>query len=134
MFLERKAIPAIAAGALVALAASGCASSETGTGRRFAGYDETVPTHGYGSTTQEAQGNRNALMATIDDQTTRDIENALRATSGIDSRIVVRTMRGHVELSGTVRSEEERQRALEVARNTDVQHVIDVQDNLRVEG
>ncbi len=135
MILERKALPALAAGALLALAAAGCASSDTGTGRRFTGYDETTPTHGYGSTTQEAQGNRNALMATIDDQTTRDIENALRSANGLDARdITVRTMRGHVELSGSVRSDAERQRALEVARNTDVEHVVDVRDDLRVPG
>lgn len=135
MILERKPILALAASALIAVAAAGCASEYTGSGRRFTGYDETGPTHGYGSTTTEAQGNRNNLMATIDDQTTRDIENALRATDGVDSRaITVRTLNGHVALSGTVRSAAERQRALEVARNTDVEHVVDVQDDLRVEG
>ena len=136
MNCERKAIPALSAGVLLALAASGCASGhDSAMGRRFTGYDETTPTHGYGSTTTEAQGNRSDLMATIDDQTTRDIENALRATDGVDSRaITVRTLNGHVALSGTVRSPAERERALEVARNTDVEHVVDVQDNLRVEG
>ena len=133
--LERKAIPALAAGALLALAAAGCASQDTGTGRRFTGYDESTPTHGYGSTTQAAQGNRGNLMATIDDQTTRDIENALRSTNGLDSRdIVVRTLNGHVALSGTVRSDAERQRALDVARGTDVEHVVDVEDRLSVAG
>lgn len=135
MMLERKAIPALAAGALLALAAAGCASEDTGSGRRFTGYDESTPTHGHGSTTTEAMGNRNNLMATIDDQTTRDIENALRAANGVDSRdIVVRTLNGHVALSGTVRSDAQRQRALEVARNTDVEHVVDVEDHLRVAG
>lgn len=135
MVLQRKAIPALAAGALLALAAAGCASEYTASGRRFTGYDETTPTHGHGSTTTEAQGNRNDLMATIDDQTTRDIENALHATNGVDSHdITVRTLNGHVALSGTVRSEAERERALEVARNTDVEHVVDVRDDLRVAG
>ncbi|HUJ01809.1 MAG TPA: BON domain-containing protein [Usitatibacter sp.] len=135
MILERKAVPALAAGVLLAVAAAGCASQDTGAGRRFTGYDESGPTHGYGSTTTEARGNRNNLMATIDDQTTRDIENALRAANGVDSRdITVRTLNGHVALSGTVGSEAERERALEVARGTDVEHVVNVQDNLRVAG
>ena len=129
MIRERNALPALAAGALLALAAAGCASQDTGTGRRFTGYDESTPT------TQAARGNRNNLMATIDDQTSTDIHNALRSANGIDSRdIVVRTLNGHVALSGTVRSDAERQRALDIARNTDVEHVVDVEDHLSVAG
>jgi hyperosmotically inducible protein len=129
MIRERNALRALAAGALLALAAAGCASQDTGTGRRFTGYDESTPT------TQAARGNRNNLMATIDDQTSTDIQNALRSANGIDSRdIVVRTLNGHVALSGTVRSDAERQRALDIARNTDVEHVVDVEDHLSVAG
>lgn len=127
-------LSALAAGALLALGASGCASdwrsasaSEPTTYRSDVTMNQT--------TTREPRGNRNALMATIDDQTTRDIERALHAAGGVDARdVVVRTMRGHVELSGTVANDDQRRRVLEIARNTDVERVVDVTDNLRVAG
>jgi len=116
-------IPALAAGALLALGASGCASS----GSPYAS--------GYGSTTDAPQGNRGAYMATIDHQITRDIEQALHAASGVDTRDVrVASIRGRVQLEGTVRNEEDRRRVVEIARNTDVERVIGVEDNLRVRG
>jgi len=140
MIPERKALPALLAGAALALAASGCASwhdsTRTARGTTYGNGNAMNETNATGpSTTDSAQGNRNALMATIDDQTTQDIEQALHAASGVDARgVVVRTMRGHVELSGTVRDDAQRQRVIEIARNTDVEKVVDVQDKLRVEG
>ncbi|HSN21850.1 MAG TPA: BON domain-containing protein [Usitatibacter sp.] len=125
-----QALSALAAGALLALGASGCASWHSGSAHEAGTYGTGVTMN---TTTAPAQGNRNALMATVDDQVSRDIEQALHAANGIDARdITVRSMNGHVELNGTVRSDAERQRAIEVARNTDVEHVVDVRDNLRV--
>jgi len=128
MNLERPALAALLAGAALAFGAAGCSSMhEHGYGASYAGRATT--------TTQEPQGNRNALMATLDDQVTRDIEQALRSTSGLDARdIHVASIRGHVTLDGTVPNEAQHQRALEVARNTDVDHVVDVRDNLRTSG
>ena len=124
MNLERHAFRALLAGAALAFGAAGCASYGHGYGDTYAG--------GATTTTQEARGNRNAFMATIDDQVTRDIEQALRAASGLDSRdIRVASIRGHVTLDGTVRNDAEHQRALDIARNTDVDRVVDVRDNLR---
>jgi osmotically-inducible protein OsmY len=117
-------IPALAAGALLALGAYGCAST-----------DSAYVASGYGSTTDAPQGNRGAYMATIDDQITRDIEQALHAASGVDARDVrVASIRGRVQLEGTVRNDEDRRRIVEIARNTDVERVVGVEDNLRVAG
>ena len=133
MTLATKTLPALAAGALLALGAAGCASWRSGTAPQANTYGTGVTMNT--TTAPSAGGNRNAVMASVDDQTTRDIEQALHAANGIDARdIGVRTLRGHVELSGTVRSEAEHRRAIEVARNTDVDKVVDVQDNLRVAG
>jgi osmotically-inducible protein OsmY len=134
MTLETKALPALAAGALLALGAAGCASDwRAGSASEPTTYRSDVTMNQ--TTTQEPRGNRNAVMATLDDQMTRDIEQALHAAGGVDARgVVVRTLRGHVELTGTVADEEQRRRVLEIARNTDVERVVDVTDNLRVAG
>jgi osmotically-inducible protein OsmY len=127
MNLERHALFALAAGAVLALGAAGCATYDHGYGATYAG--------GAATTTQEAQGNRNAVMATIDDQVSRDIQQALRAANGLDARgIRVVALRGHVTLEGTVPSEADHRRAVDIARNTDVDRVVDVTDNLRTSG
>jgi osmotically-inducible protein OsmY len=127
MHLERHAFSALAAGAVLALGAAGCASYDHAHGATYAG--------GAAAAAQEARGNRNAVMATIDDQVSRDIQQALHAASGLDARrIRVVAIRGHVTLEGSVPSEAEHQRAVEIARNTDVDRVVDVTDNLRTSG
>ncbi len=109
---RQQGIPALAAGALLALA--GCAAYDTGS-------------------TPNVVGNRGAYMATIDDQATHTIEQAPRADHAIDSRNVrVAVIRGVAHVDGTVRSDAERTRVLDIARNTD--GVSRIEDNLRTAG
>lgn len=121
MTLGSKALPALAAGALLAFGASGCASWHG---------DAMHETH---ASAPMDSGHRGGYMAAIDDQTTTDVLQAFRADHALDARgIAVKVMKGVVELSGTVRSDADRARAVQIARG--VGGVVDVRDNLRASG
>ena len=76
---------------------------------------------------------RGPVQTTADAAITAKVKTSLAADDLVKARnIDVDTVRGVVQLNGTVDSVAEKQRALSVARN--VQGVLEVKDNLRVGG
>lgn len=114
----RKAAIAIAA-SLAALGVGGCASWHNATTRD--------------NPAASAEAHRGPVTTTADAAITAKVKTKFAADDLVKARrIDVDTMRGVVQLNGTVNSAAERSRAIDLARNTD--GVVDVKDNLRVSG
>jgi hyperosmotically inducible protein len=113
--IQRKAISALLAGALLGLGLTGCASWRA--------------EHG----DQAAYERRGPMQTLSDADITAKVKTALIADDMVKARhIDVDTLRGVVQLNGTVGSEAERDRALRIARH--VSGVLEVHDNLKTSG
>jgi hyperosmotically inducible protein len=118
MNFQRQSI-ALAAGALVAVTMSGCAW-----------WNEHMRSHTASSGYSEHRG---PVQTTADAAITAKVKTAMAADELVKARnIDVDTVRGVVQLNGTVGSMAEKNRAIEIARN--VSGVVDVRDNLRTSG
>ncbi len=114
MTILRKATHAVLAGAVLAVGVTGCASWR-------AHHDQYASEH------------RGPMQAASDAVITAKVKTALAADDMVKARnIDVDTMRGVVQLNGTVRSAAERSRAIQLARH--VSGVLDVRDNLKTMG
>lgn len=119
MIIERKAVPALVAGALLAFGVSGCAW-----------WNDHMRTHEASARTSEHRG---PAQTASDAAITAKVKTAMAADALVKARnIDVDTVRGVVSLNGTVGSTAEKSRAMEIARN--VSGVIDVRDNLKTSG
>ena len=114
MELKRKAIPVLAAGALLALGLAGCGTYHE---QRAAG----------------AEPKRTATQTVSDAGITAKVKTAFAADDLVRAhKINVDTVQGVVTLNGTVNSAAEKQRAMDIARRTD--GVVSVRDNLKTAG
>ena len=111
--MTTKHLNALALGALLALGATGCASTPAT----------------YAGNKQE----RSVSQETSDAALSARIKTAFAADDLVKARdIKVDTMRGVVTLNGTVNSAAERDKAISIARNT--KGALEVRSNLRVLG
>jgi hyperosmotically inducible periplasmic protein len=118
MNVQRKSI-ALAAGALIAVTMSGCAW-----------WNEHMRSH---TASASASEHRGPVQTASDATITAKVKTAMAADELVKARnIDVDTVRGVVQLNGTVGSMAEKNRAIEIARN--VRGVVDVRDNLRTSG
>ena len=118
MNIQRNSI-ALLAGALVAVSMSGCAW-----------WNEHMRSHTASASTSEHRG---PVATASDAAITAKVKTAMAADEMVKARnIDVDTVRGVVQLNGTVSSMAEKNRAIEIARN--VSGVVDVRDNLRTAG
>lgn len=112
MSMDRKFTGGLVAAALLALGAAGCASDQ---GKLVSAQP------------------RGPVQTTADAGITAKVKTALAADELVKARrIDVDTVRGVVQLSGTVGSMAEKERALSIARN--VSGVNEVRDNLKTSG
>lgn len=119
MMIERRAIPALLAGAMLAATMSGCTW-----------WNEHMRSNTASASTSEHRG---AVQTASDAAITAKVKTAMAADATVKARhIDVDTVRGVVQLNGTVGSMEEKNRAIEIARN--VSGVVDVRDNLKTSG
>ena len=119
MSIERKAVPALMVGILLALGTSGCAW-----------WNEHMRSHQESTARSE---HRSPTQTASDAAITVKVKTAMAADELVKARhIDVDTMRGVVSLNGTVDSTAEKARAMEIARN--VSGVVDVRDNLKTSG
>jgi hyperosmotically inducible protein len=119
MTIQRNAIAPLLAGALVAVTMSGCAW-----------WNEHMRTHTASASTSEHRG---PVRTTEDAAITAKVKTAMAADKLVKARhIDVDTVRGVVQLNGTVGSMAEKDRAIEIAHN--VSGVVDVRDNLKTSG
>ena len=110
MNMSRKAIPALVAGAVVALGLSGCGIFQ--------------------DNRADAEPKRTATRTVSDAALTAKVKTAFAADDMVKARnINVDTVNGVVTLHGVVNSAAEKQRALDIARRTE--GVLSVKDNLR---
>jgi hyperosmotically inducible protein len=113
MKLDRRLIPAVVAGGLLALGLSGCGT--------------------YGDTRASAEPQRSAGQTVGDAALTAKVKTAFAADDTVKARnINVDTIRGVVTLTGTVNSAAEKDRAIQIARS--ISGVLEVKDNLRTAG
>ncbi len=113
-----KAIPALAAGALLALGMTGCAS-----------WSQAHEKQASAASSEHRTAGRTVADAAI----TAKVKTAFAADDLVKARhIDVDTSRGVVSLYGTVSSAAERDRAMQIARN--IKGVVDVKDNLKTTG
>jgi hyperosmotically inducible protein len=119
MIIERRAIPALLAGAMLAATMSGCAW-----------WNEHMRSHTAYTGTSEHRG---VAQTASDAAITAKVKTAMAADALVKARTIdVDTVRGVVQLNGTVGSMDEKNRAIEIARN--VSGVVDVRDNLKTTG
>lgn len=112
MSMDRKFTGGLVAAALLALGAAGCAADKG----RLASAEPRGP-----------------VQATADAGITAKVKIALAADELVKAhKIDVDTVRGVVQLSGTVNSAAEKERALSIARN--ISGVTQVRDNLKTSG
>lgn len=123
----RKAVPALIAGTLLAFGAAGCANWHANTADKTAANGTRA--HAAAASTE---GPRTPGEVARDASITGRVKAALAADELVKARhIDVDTLRGVVQLNGTV-SAAEKDRALQVARR--VEGVHDVRDNLKTSG
>jgi len=119
MIIERRAIPALLAGAMLAATMSGCAW-----------WNEHMRSNTASASTSEHRG---AVQTASDATITAKVKTAMAADATVKARnIDVDTVRGVVQLNGNVGSIAERNRAMEIAR--DVSGVVAVRDNMKLPG
>ena len=108
-----KTIPALAAGALLALGLAGCGA--------------------FPDSRADAEPKRTATRTVSDASITAKVKTSFAADDLVKARnINVDTVNGVVTLHGVVNSTAEKQRAMDIARRVD--GVLSVQDNLRTAG
>ena len=113
MELQRKTIPALAAGALLALGLAGCGT--------------------YHDRTASAEPKRTATQTVSDAAITAKVKTAFAADDLVRAhKINVDTVQGVVTLNGTLNSAAEKSRAMDIARRTE--GVVSVRDNLKTAG
>lgn len=113
MNVSRKALPALVAGAVVALGLSGCGVFQ----------DRSA----------SADPKRTATRTVSDAAITAKVKTSFAADDVVKARnINVDTVNGVVTLHGIVNSATEKQRAMDIARRTD--GVLSVTDNLKLAG
>ena len=116
MAFPRNATRALLVGALAALGISGCASWRAN--------------HANTASTSEHRG---PVQTASDAAITAKVKTAMAADATVKAaNIDVDTLRGVVSLKGTVKDDNERNRAMEIARN--VAGVVDVRDDLKTAG
>lgn len=117
MTIERKATPALLAGALLALGVTGCASWNQAHEKQASATSE----------------HRSARRTISDAAITAKVKTAFATDKLVKAReINVDTSRGVVQLYGTVDSAAARDRAVQIARNTE--GVVAVKDHLKTAG
>ena len=117
MILNREVSRALVAGAVVALGLAACATDTTS--RQLSAAGQAEP--------------RTAGRTAADAGITGKVKAALAADDLVKARnINVDTIRGVVQLNGTVGSSAEKERALSLARR--VEGVVEVKDNLKTSG
>lgn len=115
MDMNRKAVGIAIVAAVAAL--GGCASWHDGA------HDSTVA----------SEAHRGPVQTTADAAITAKVKTKFAADEVVKARhIDVDTVRGVVQLNGTVNSAEEKNRALQIARSCE--GVVEVRDNLKVAG
>jgi len=126
MNLKYRNIAVLTAGALVALAATGCSTTNPSAGAS-ASNDDAI------STTVAPTGTHRGLGRTAEDDQILARIKAAYASGGVKADgINVDIMRGMVTLSGTVPSATERDKAVDIANKTS--GVFEVKDRLKVAG
>jgi hyperosmotically inducible protein len=127
MKVQHSKIASLTLGALVALAATACSTTNPSAGAG-ASNDDAI------STTVAPTGTHRGLGRTAEDeQITARIKAAYAADSSVKADgINIDVMRGMVTLSGTVASPAERDKAVQIANKTS--GVFEVKDRLKVAG
>lgn len=122
MILDRTMARALVLGAVVALGTTACGM--------FGKTDRSA--NGSTASTASAPA-RGPVQTTADASITAKVKTALAADELVKARnIDVDTVRGVVQLNGTVSSMAEKRRAVQLARN--VSGVVEVKDNLKAGG
>ena len=111
MRLDRKTMPAVAAALLLALGVAGCATDRG----------------------PDAEPKRTATQTVSDAAITAKVKTLFAADEVVKAhKINVDTVQGVVTLNGVVRTDAEKQRAMDIARRAD--GVRSVRDNIKVGG